>query len=65
MDTDRYGILYGDLWENTGLHCGECIEVLINDEWIEDRIEMSVDGKWYLVKNNLSGNQIEHLKVKL
>lgn len=23
---DRYGVLVSDLWEDNGLHCGECLE---------------------------------------
>ena len=29
---DRYGILICDLWENEGLHCGEGVEVLVEDK---------------------------------
>lgn len=64
-ETDRYGILYGDLWKNTGLHCGDSVEVLVNGEWIQDRIEMTWDNNWYLVEAKLKGTQLEHLKVKL
>ncbi len=62
-DNERYGILYGDLWQNTGLHCGDCVEVLVNEKWIKDRIEMSGDGNWYLVEAKLKGNELEHLQV--
>lgn len=30
-----------------GLHCGETLEVLIDDQWIPTRIEKNSD--WYLV----------------
>lgn len=30
-----------------GLHCGECLEVLLGNKWISTRIEMNSD--WYLV----------------
>ncbi|MFR5876693.1 MAG: DUF5348 domain-containing protein [Eubacterium sp.] len=30
-----------------GLHCGECLEVLLGNKWIPTRIEMNSD--WYLV----------------
>lgn len=43
---DRYGLLSGDLWENNGFHCGECFEVLIDNTWVDTRIEMSFDRKW-------------------
>ena len=37
----RYGLLVSDLWENDGFHCGEGMEVLVEDEWISTRIEMA------------------------
>lgn len=46
----RYGLLVSDLWENSGFHCGECMEVLIGNQWVETRMEMdwSSGGRWYL-----------------
>lgn len=38
---DRYGILVTDLWENDGLHCGEGVEVFVDDKWIVSRMEMT------------------------
>ena len=32
---DRYGLLSSDLWIDTGFHCGEGLEVLVDD-----------DGEW-------------------
>ena len=29
----RYGLLSSDLWIDTGFHCGEGLEVLVDDEW--------------------------------
>lgn len=62
----RIGILNSmDLWEHSGLHCGECFEVFIDGEWIVDRIEYRSSTKeWYLVYSKLSGEQLEGLKVK-
>ena len=34
---DRYGLLSSDLWIDTGFHCGECLEVLIDDQWDADQ----------------------------
>lgn len=53
-DLKRYGVLDFDLWvkNKEGLHCGQIMEVFINDEWVEDRLEMKNDGTWYLVNNN-------------
>ena len=30
----RYGLLSSDLWIDTGFHCGEGLEVLVDDEWV-------------------------------
>lgn len=38
---DRYGLLVSDLWENDGFHCGETLEVLVDDKWVATRIEMA------------------------
>lgn len=64
-ENDRYGIINSlDLWDNEGLHCGESFHVLLNDEWIADRIEMDRSGTWYLVNSKLEGNKLEGLKIK-
>ena len=31
----RYGLLSSDLWIDTGFHCGENLEVLVDDEWVQ------------------------------
>ena len=65
-ETKRFGVINSmDLWENEGLHCGQCLKVLINGEWVEDRLEMTWDSQWYLVKSKLKGEQLENLKVEL
>ena len=38
--TKRYGLLVTDLWEHTGLHCGE-------------RLEIEIDGVWYKTRNGI------------
>lgn len=64
-ELNRYGILVSDLWENEGLHCGDCIEVLINNEWTKDRIEYDNKiKKWYLFNSKLVGEELEFLKVR-
>lgn len=30
----RYGILSSDLWIDTGLHCGECLQILMDGKWV-------------------------------
>lgn len=63
-DNDRMGILDKmDLWADDGLHCGECFEVFLNDEWVADRLELS-QGKWYLVYLKLKDNELEGLKIR-
>ncbi len=37
----RYGLLSSDLWIDTGFHCGECLEVLVDDERVQTRMEMN------------------------
>lgn len=43
----RYDIRFSTEEYYGGLHCGDCIEVLVNGEWIPTRIEMG--EQWYLV----------------
>ena len=66
VEVDRFGILKSDLWEIEGLHCGECLRVLVNDKWVDDRIEYNNRKKeWYLVETGLSGDQLEYVDVKM
>ena len=46
---DRYGLLASDLWIDTGFHCGEGLEVLVDDKWVRTRMEMNLAREWYLV----------------
>lgn len=62
-ENDRYGLLVSDLWKIKGFHCGERLEVLIDDEWIETRIEMN--NEWYLSGTDLAGEDIEYLKARI
>ena len=54
--THRYGFLVMDLWEIEGLHCGDCMEVRINGEWVDTRLEMDTDRKWYFVGTPFHGD---------
>ena len=66
IENDRYGVLDNDLFINDGLHCGDTLEVYVNDKWIKDRIEYNHNiEKWYLVKTGLVGEELENLKVRL
>ena len=40
-ENERYGLLVSDLWENSGFHCGECMEVLVGNRWVATRMEMT------------------------
>ena len=53
---DRYGLLSSDLWIDTGFHCGECLEVLIDDQWVQTRMEMNPAREWYLVGTPYCGD---------
>jgi len=58
-ESGRMDIRFGLEEYYGGLHCGECMEVLIDGEWIPTRIEMG-DG-WYLAgigTDNLMGLQV-------
>lgn len=46
-ESGRMDIRFGLEEYYGGLHCGECLDVLIDGEWIPTRIEM--DDGWYLV----------------
>ena len=64
---DRYGVLVSDLWEDDGLHCGEVIDVLVDDKWVHSRMEMSwtEDGShWYLVGTPYYGD-LEYVRVRM
>ncbi len=63
---DRYGLLSSDLWIDTGFHCGECLEVLIDDQWVQTRMEMNPAREWYLVyPAKISYNRHSWRKYKL
>ena len=65
-ETKRYGIINNmDLWENNGLHCGQCLRIKINNEWIADRLEMTPKGEWYLVNTKLKDHELEGLEIKI
>lgn len=61
---DRYGLLVSDLWEHSGFHCGEGLEVLVNDEWVSTCMEMSIDRQWYLVDTPYFGD-LEYVRARI
>lgn len=55
-ENGRYGLLVSDLWEHTGFHCGECLEVKVDDKWVKTRMEMDIARNWYLVDTPYTGD---------
>lgn len=62
---DRYGLLISDLWEHEGFHCGEPLEVLIDGEWVQTRMEMNSDRQWYLVGTPFKGGDLEYIQARI
>ena len=63
----RYGLLVSDLWEHTGFHCGEGLEVKVDDKWVQTRMEMLWDengGSWYLVDTPYRGD-LEYVRARI
>ena len=44
------------------LHCGDVIQVMIGQTWVETRIELDANDEWYLV--GLKGIQIDGLPAR-
>lgn len=63
-ENKRYGLLSSDLWIKNGFHCGETMEVLIDEEWIPSRMEMNPSREWYLVGTSYCGN-LEYIRVRI
>ena len=64
---ERYGLLVTDLWEVEGFHCGQSLEVMVDEEWVQTCMEMSwePDGqKWYLVGTPYKGN-LEYVRARI
>ena len=60
----RYGLLSSDLWIDTGFHCGEGLEVLVDDKWVSTRMEMNPSREWYLVGTPYCGN-LEYVQARI
>lgn len=63
-ENNRYGLLVNDLWADTGFHCGECLEVMVDGEWVQTRMEMDIGRNWYLVGTPYRGN-LEYIKARI
>ena len=61
---DRYGLLSSDLWIDTGFHCGEGLEVLVDDKWVRTRMEMNLAREWYLVGTPYCGD-LEYVQARI
>ena len=53
-----------DLWIDTGFHCGECMEVLVDDQWVKTRMEMNLAREWYLVGTPYCGD-LEYVRARI
>ncbi len=60
----RYGLLVSDLWQHTGFHCGECMEVYIDGCWQRTRMEMGNDHQWYLAGTAYYGD-LEYVRARV
>lgn len=65
QEQDRYGLLVSDHWYHPGLHCGECLEVLVNSTWTPTRIEMDITGLWYLVGTPYRAEGLEAVRARM
>ena len=63
-ENGRYGLLSMDLWVDTGFHCGECMEVLVDDKWVRTRMEMNPAMEWYLVGTPYCGD-LEYVRARI
>ena len=63
-ENGRYGLLVSDLWEHIGFHCGECLEVKVDDKWVKTRMEMDIARNWYLVDTPYTGD-LEYVRARI
>ena len=65
---DRYGLLVSDLWEDSGFHCGECLQVQSDGEWVDTSMEMDWStgrGVWYLTGTDIRGEDLEYTRARI
>ena len=43
---------------------GECLEVLIDDQWVQTRMEMNPAREWYLVGTPYCGD-LEYIRARI
>ena len=63
--TQRYGLLVADLWEHTGLHCGERLEIKVDDAWLKTRMEMNPERQWYLAGTSYCDDDLENIQARV
>ena len=63
-ENGRYGLLSMDLWIDAGFHCGECMEVLVDEHWVQTRMEMNLAREWYLVGTPYCGD-LEYIRARI
>ena len=63
-ENGRYGLLISDLWEHEGFHCGEPLEVIVDEKWVSTRMEMNMSNEWYLVGTPYSGD-LEYILARI
>ena len=68
IENNRYGLLISDLFEHTGFHCGDPIQIYQNGKWIDTTFEMDWStgkGIWYLTGTDIIGTEIEYVKARI
>ena len=50
--------------QSTGFHCGECLEVKVDDKWVKTRMEMDIERNWYLVDTPYTGD-LEYVRARI
>lgn len=65
QEQDRYGLLVSGYWNPPGLHCGECLEVMVDGIWTSTRIEMDITGLWYLVGTPYRAEGLEYVRARM
>ena len=62
--SQRFQIVDGENIIDSGFHCGECLEICLNDIWIPTRMEMNLNREWYLVGIPGQGKDLENFDVR-
>jgi hypothetical protein len=62
-DNNRLDVLFDNGNTLGGFHCGDCIDILIDSQWIQTRVEYDED--WYLYGLFQSGKIPVGLNVRI